>query len=218
MKVKIEPFVNGFMNSLKAQMDAVDREIFSLIFSAHQTSRFASPEEKNPAKAAYYFRFGESHLNVLLPIWLLNGKQATKADRFRIACTFDHSFILDTRDSILYDPTTEILHMLFELKPLWQSADWKDETALRFRDELMGKRLKVHCFHERLEHMPALYERFCQFVMRQRLKNRLPQLRFGLQLADAQNAAEREGRKQEQLVELALEELWSRHQGRSQVA
>lgn len=205
MKIRVEPFVNGFMTGMKAQMDAIDHEFFRAAFKGHVTSKFASAEEKNPAKASYYFRFGASHLNVLLPTWLLNQKSATKTDRFRIATTDDHSFILDTKESIIYDPTSENLHKQIEHSAFWLAADWRDEARMKFADELQQKRLKIFNLGERAEHLPEFYREFTAFVARHRLKLRVPALRMGLQ-----PTADESSQKVDDLMAIALEELQSR--------
>lgn len=203
--IRVEPFVNGFMTSLKTQMNGVDQEFLRAAFQGHATSKFASAEEKNPAKASYYFRFGASHFNVLLPTWLLNQKSMTKTDRFRIACTDDHSFILDTRESIIYDPTTENLHKLIEHSALWLASEWREESRLKFADELKNKRLKVFSLAERAEHIPIFYKGVTSLVMKARLTAKVPALRFGIELQ-----TEESPNKYETLVELALAELHSR--------
>jgi hypothetical protein len=205
MKIRVEPFVNGFMTGLKAQMDAADHEFFRAVFKGHVTSKFASAEEKNPAKASHYFRFGASHLNVLLPTWLLNQKSATKTDRFRIATTEDHSFILDTKESIIYDPTSENLHKQIEYSAFWLSSDWRDEARAKFADELQQKRLKIYGLAERAEHLPDFYKEFTAFVMRHRLKARTPALKLGLQPKAVEDSSQIED-----LMAIALEELQSR--------
>jgi hypothetical protein len=205
MKIRVEPFVGGFMTGMKAQMDALDHEFFRAVFKGHVTSKFASSEEKNPAKASHYFRFGASHLNVLLPTWLLNQKSAMKTDRFRIATTDDHSFILDTKESIIYDPTSENLHKQIEHSAFWLSSDWRDEARLRFSDELQQKRLKIFVLGERAEHLPEFYKEFTAFVARHRLKSRTPALRLGLS-----PRADETSQKVDDLMMIALEELHSR--------
>lgn len=202
MKIRVEPFVNGFMTSMKPRLEPLDREFIDLVYKQFQRSKFASAEEANPAKAGYYFRFQAPHLNVLLPVWLLNTRSSGKTDRFRIGATEDHSFVVDTKEGILYDPTTEVMHQQIELRPFWISADWKEEVRLRYADELQQKRLKIFSLAERIECMPDVYNAFVPFVARHRLKAKFPTLRANLKIeAEEPNQT---------LIDLALEELRSR--------
>ena len=214
MNIRIESFVHGFMSNFKKRMDAADRDFLEAVFSDVAPSPLATSEEKNPQRAAYYFRFHASHFNVLLPVWLLNQKSCTKNDRFRIAATNDHSFILDTKESLLYDPTTEMTYAQMDYKPLWIGPDWKEETTLRFREELMNKRLKVYCLADRIEQMPHVYTRLTDFFTRHRLKNQVPAVRFGVKLNGVESEAVQEGTKQFELLHLAMLELWERESNR----
>ena len=202
MKIRVEPFVSGFMTSMKPRLEPIDREFIELVYKHHSTSKFASPEELNPAKAAYYFRFQAAHLNVLLPTWLLNSRMSGKSDRFRIAVTNDHAFVVDTRESIFYDPTTEVMHQQIELHPFWNSADWKDEVRLRYSDELQQKRLKVVSLTEWIECIPDVYRDFVPFIARHRCQSNFPNLRPHLQITAESDA--------QFLIDLALEELRER--------
>lgn len=159
MKIRVEAFVQGFMTSLKPQMTHADRAFLNRIFQNYRPYSESSEEERNPAKAAHYFRFRYDHLNVLLPVWLLNGRASTASERFRIAFTEDRSYIYDVKESILYDPTGETLHSLPEYRLFLGKTDWRAEAAAVFREELKSKSLIVCSVAERLQQLPILKER-----------------------------------------------------------
>ncbi len=57
----------------------------------------------------FWFRPSECFVNVIVPTFMLNGRQSTPQDRFRIIVNSYHAAIFDCEDSILYDPTLDVI-------------------------------------------------------------------------------------------------------------
>jgi hypothetical protein len=213
--LRVEPFIHGFLTGIRPQLTSADRDLLTALFETDPPFLGSHPsvsfdEERNPLDAAHYFRLGRNHLNVLVPVWILNGRKAADTDRFRIGFTEDHSVIVDTKESLVYDPSVETLHTVHSYSPLRLGTSWREETLFRIREDLLSHSLEVLSLSRRLEQLPLAFEAFKAHVKKHKLQKSVPSFKMALNLASSRQDTLKEIALHRALFEAVIRELWER--------